>query len=57
MQNVIESFEISNSNYSFKTHNIRVGNSIDSLEYVYPFSYKNKGANFLTINIDEYDFL
>jgi len=56
LDDIIESFEISSSNFSFSTHNIRIGNTINTLESIYPASYLNKGVDFLSFNIEGYDY-
>lgn len=55
IDNRIVSFEITGSQYSFTSHNIRVGDNISKLKSIYPKSYENKRSNAIGINIVDYD--
>ena len=50
------SFEITGSQYSFTSHNIKVGDNISKLMSIYPKSYGNRrSSNTIGINIVDYD--
>ncbi len=55
----IEGFKITSNQYSFTRHNIRVGQNIARLQYIYPKSYRNKrtGAIDLYIRYDYDDYI
>lgn len=56
LENKIESFEISGSQYSFTSNNLRIGDDITKLISIYPKSYENrKSSNVIGINIIDYD--
>lgn len=55
LDDIIESFEISGTNFSFTNHNIRIGLNISIIESIYPLSYGKRGANFVSLNIEGYD--
>jgi len=49
------SFEITGSNYTFTSNNIKVGDNISTLQSIYPLSYTNKTNNNLTIRFNDID--
>jgi hypothetical protein len=57
INNKIDSFEITNNNYSFTSNNLKIGNSISIIQTIYPLSFTNKKNNGITLpfnNIDKF---
>ena len=52
----VNSFEITNSNYAFTNHNIKIGDSINTLEALYPISYANREVDSLSLPLSDMDF-
>lgn len=56
VNNEVSSFEITSSSFSFTSHEIKVGDNINTLESIYPISYSNKGQNWLGLLISDKDY-
>lgn len=55
IDDIVDSFEINNSNFSFTSNNIKVGDNIDTLNSVYTLSFDNKSSKHLSIQIMDTD--
>jgi hypothetical protein len=51
IDDIVDSFEINNSNFLFTSNNIKIGDNIDTLNSVYPLSFNNKSSKHLSIQI------
>lgn len=49
------SFEITGSNYTFTSNNIKVGDNISTLQSIYPLSYANKNNGGLALPLEDMD--
>ncbi len=56
VNNTVEGFEISTNEYVFTANNVKVGNNIDTLEFIYPNSYSNKSDGNLIILFSNADY-
>ena len=55
VDDIVDSFEINNSNFSFTSSNIKIGDNIDTLKTIYPLSFDNKSSKHLSIQIMDTD--
>jgi len=55
LNNKVNSFEITTSNYSFSKYNIKIGDNIESLQTIFPLSFSNRTNNGLTIPLSDID--
>lgn len=55
IDDIVDSFEINNSNFSFTTNNIKIGDNINILSNIYPLSFDNKSPKHLSIQIIDTD--
>jgi hypothetical protein len=55
MKNLIDSFSIIGSEYSFTKHDIKIGDNIQKLKYIFPLSFKEKSETYMSIHIEKYD--
>ena len=55
VNNEVDSFEITGSNYAFTSNNIRIGNNINTLQAIYPLSFTNKNSDALSLGINDID--
>lgn len=51
----VVSFELTCSNYNFTSNNINIGDSITSLQNIYPNSFINRGENYMGLNVHNCD--
>ncbi|NER12109.1 hypothetical protein GWK08_01525 [Leptobacterium flavescens] len=51
----VETFQISGTNYSFTNHNIAIGNNINTLASIYPSSYDNRSLGGMTLDLEDAD--
>ncbi|RSK41775.1 hypothetical protein [Mangrovimonas spongiae] len=52
----IDSFEIDSNLYNFTSNSISVGDSIDSIQNIYPFSYSNRENGEIIITFTDADY-
>jgi len=50
-----DSFEITGSSHTFTVHNVKVGESIEKLQSIYPLSYANKSNGGLMLPLEDMD--
>ena len=55
VNNNVDSFEISNKNYTFSNYSIKVGDNIDTLYKIFPLSYSNRGIDSLGVLFSDAD--
>lgn len=55
IENKVSTFRITNSNYKFTKHNIKVGDNISVLKSVFPISYSKKNNKGLLLWLKDYD--
>lgn len=55
INNKVYSYEITGNNYVFTNHNIKVGDSIETLSLIYPLSYANRSDKGLALTFDDMD--
>lgn len=51
----VDSFEITGSNYTFTSNNIKVGDNTSTLQSIYPLSYANKNNGRLALPFEDMD--
>ncbi len=49
IDNIIDTFQISNSNFLFTSNKIKVGNNINTLKDIFPISYNEIGSKHLSL--------
>ncbi|MFS4456719.1 hypothetical protein [Maribacter sp. 2304DJ31-5] len=49
INDLVDDYEILNSNFKFTKHNIKIGENINRLKRIYPISFNKKGEEHLTI--------
>ena len=54
-ENLIDSFSIIGSEYSFTKHDIKIGDNIEKLKYIFPLSFKKKRKSHIYLDIEKYD--
>ena len=54
-ENLIDSFSIIGSEYSFTKHDIKIGDNIEKLKYIFPLSFKKKRKTHIYLDIEKYD--
>ncbi len=55
IDNIIDTFQISNSNFLFTSNKIKVGNNINTLKDIFPISYNEIGSKHLSLQIKDND--
>lgn len=55
VDNQVSSFEIFSSNFNFGNNEIKIGDNIQKLQELFPESYNKKGADYITVWIENTD--
>jgi hypothetical protein len=55
INDLIDDYEITNNNYNFTKHNIKIGNNVSSLQNVFSLSYNKKSNEHISLWIKEHD--
>ena len=55
IKNLIDDFEITKNKHRLTKHDIKIGDNIEKLKDIFPFSYNKKRKNHIWLDIEDYD--